>query len=212
VGGVLGDPRLALAEIDVDVQAAGLGVQAHDVAVAQASQRAARGGLRRAVDRRGDLARRARHAAVGDERDAEPAVHQHAERRGELVQLRHPVRARTLVADHGDVVKVEVTAIERGEEVQLVVEDARGRGHDAMLGGDGGDLHHRAAERALEHADAAVGRERVADGAQAAFIARLPVGRTPRELAGVVEVRLVAIAAEAVAGDGLDARVHEAVI
>ena len=101
------------------------------------------------------------------------AVHQHAERRGQLVQLRHPVRARALVADHGDVVVVELAAVEGGEEVRLVVEDARGRGDHAVLGGDRRDLHDGAAERAVEHADAAVGRERVARGAQDAVVARV---------------------------------------
>ena len=59
-------------------------------------------------------------------------------------------------------VAVELAAVEGGEEVALVVEDARGRGDDAVLGRDGADLHHRAAERAVEHADAAVGGERLA--------------------------------------------------
>ena len=83
----------------------------------------------------------------------------------ELVQLRHPVRARALVAHDRDVVVVELAAVEGGEEVALVVEDARRGGHDAVLGRDRADLHHRAAERAVEHADAAVGRERVAHAA-----------------------------------------------
>ena len=123
-------------QVDVDLEPAGLGVHAHDVAVAQARQRTAGGGLGRAVQRGRDLARGAAHAAVGDERDAVAAVHQHAQRGRELVQLGHAVRARALVADDRDEVAVELAAVERGEEVALVVEDARGRGHDAVLGRD----------------------------------------------------------------------------
>ena len=64
--------------------------------------------LRRDVDRRRHLAGRARHAPVGDERDAVAAVLQHAEERRQLVQLRHAVGARALVADDGDEVAVEL--------------------------------------------------------------------------------------------------------
>ena len=37
------------------------------------------------------------------------------------------------MADDRDVVLIEITAFERREEVQLVVEDARRGGHDAVL-------------------------------------------------------------------------------
>ena len=106
------------------------------------------------------------------------AVLEDAERGDELVQLGHAVGARALVADDRDEVAVEVAAVEGGEEVGLVVEDARRRGDDAVLGGDRGDLHHGAAERAVEHADAAVGRKGLADAAQRAAIrARRDAGR-----------------------------------
>ena len=49
---------------------------------------------------------------VGHERDLEAAVEQHAERRGELVQLRHAVRARALPLDHRDEVAVELAGLE----------------------------------------------------------------------------------------------------
>ena len=63
------------------------------VAVAHPRERAADGGLGRDVDGGRDLAGRAGHPAVGDERDPVAAVLQHAERRGQLVQLGHAVGA-----------------------------------------------------------------------------------------------------------------------
>ena len=62
---------------------------------------------------------------------------------------------------------------------------------------------------AVEHADAAVGRERGAGRPQHAAVARLALGRPPAQLALVVEVRLVAVAPEAVAGDRVDVRVQQ---
>src|SRR3954453_5706899 len=137
VGGVLGDPGLAVVQVDVDLQAAALGVDAHDVPVTQARQRAGGARLGGAVQGGRPLAGRATHAAVGDERHAMSAVHQQAQRRRQLVQLGHPVRPRALVAHDRDDVAVEVAALERRQEVALVVEDARGRGHDAVLGRHG---------------------------------------------------------------------------
>ena len=94
---------------------------------------------------------------------------------------------------------------------RLVVEDARGRGDDAVLGRDRGDLHHRAAERAVEHADAAVGGERVAHAGAGRSSSRVSRGAgRQRSSSALVEVRLVAVAAEAVARDGVDVRVHQA--
>ena len=95
---------LALVEVDADASSAPrLGVHAHDVAVAQRATSgppAAASGVQWIAA--GTLPEAPRHAAVGDERDAVAAVHQHAERGRELVQLGHAVRARALVADDRD--------------------------------------------------------------------------------------------------------------
>ena len=149
--------------VDVEVEQAAVGVDGDQVAVLDPRQRTAERGLRRHVDGGRDLAGRAGHPAVGDDRDLLAAVLEHAERRGELVQLGHPVGGRALVADHRD----EVAAVERAlgegrEEVVLVVEDDRRRGHQPVLGLDRRGLDDRAAQRAGEHPQAAVGRERVA--------------------------------------------------
>ena len=65
-------------------------------------------GLGRDMDRRRHLARGAGHAPVGDQRDLEAAVLQHAEGRRQLVQLRHAVGLRALEAHHGDEVAVQL--------------------------------------------------------------------------------------------------------
>ena len=73
------------------------------------------------------------------------------------------------------------------------------------------DLHHRAAERAVEHADAAVGGEGVAHAGRSTSRRGLSRGAGRQaQLARLVEERLVAVAAEAVARDGVDVRVHQA--
>ena len=54
------------------------------------------------------------------------AVLQHAERRGQLVQLRHAVGARPLEPDHGDDVAIEFAGLEGVHQGALVVEDATG--------------------------------------------------------------------------------------
>ena len=73
-----------------------------------ARQRPAVRGLGREVDGGGDLARGAGHAAVGNQGHLEALVLQHAEGRGQLVQLGHAVGLRTLEADHGDMVALEL--------------------------------------------------------------------------------------------------------
>src|SRR5690606_11545292 len=60
--------RVPLGRVDQHFQHAGLAVQADDVAVADLADRTAARRLRGDVDRRGDLARRAGQAAVGDQR------------------------------------------------------------------------------------------------------------------------------------------------
>ena len=99
--------------------------------------------LGRDVDRRRDLAARARHAPVGDQRDAVAAVLQHAERRGQLVQLGHAVGARALEADHDDHVAVELARLEGRDDRVLVVEHPARRLDRPALGIDRAGLEGR---------------------------------------------------------------------
>ena len=69
------------------------------------------------------------HSAVGDQRDLMATVLEHAERRGELVQLGHAVSARTLEPHHHRAVAVEFARLERVEDFILVGE-AAGRRFD----------------------------------------------------------------------------------
>ena len=91
--------------------------------------RPARRGLRRDVDGRRHLARRAGHAPVGDQRHAEAALLQGAEDRRQRVQLGHAVGLRALEAQHADEIALQRAALERGLHLVLIVEDA-GRGLD----------------------------------------------------------------------------------
>ena len=107
-----------------------------------------------------------RHPAVGDQRDAVPAVLQHAQQRRELVQLGHPVGTRTLVSDDDDDVAVQFAAGERLHDLRLVIEHPSRRGDHPMRRRDRRHLDHRAAEVAPQDAQPAVGGEGVADRAQ----------------------------------------------
>ena len=114
-----------------DVEGVGTRVDSDHVAVLEARERATIGRLRRAVDGGGHLAGGAGHAPVGDERDPVTAALEHAERRRETVQLRHPVGPRALEAHDHDDVAVELVPRKRLEEALLVIEHAGGRLDDA---------------------------------------------------------------------------------
>ncbi len=107
-----------------------------------------------------------RHAAVGDERDLEAAVLQHAEYGRELVQFGHAVRARPLEAHDRDEIAIEFAALERVLDVVLLVEDERRRLDDLAIGGHRRNLDDGAAEVAAERPQAAVGAKRVRHGTQ----------------------------------------------
>ena len=122
-----------------------------------AADRAAAQRLGRDVDRARHLAARAGHAAIGDERDAEAPVLEHAERGRELVQLRHPVGARPLIADDDHHVALQLAALEGVEHLRLVLEHARRGLDNPSLALDGGDLDAGAADIAGEDAHPAIG-------------------------------------------------------
>ena len=86
--GVGGDARGPFGGIDDRVELAGVGAQPDHVAVAHFGQRAAAKRFGARMDRAGDLAARPRHPSVGDERDAEAAILEHAERRRQFCGVR----------------------------------------------------------------------------------------------------------------------------
>ena len=95
------------------------------------------------MDRRRHLARGARQAPVGDQRDAMAAVLQHAERRHQLVQLRHADRLRPLKAHHRDEVAVEFAGPEGRMQLLLAVEHPRRRLDHVPFGRDRRGLDDR---------------------------------------------------------------------
>ena len=105
------------------------------------------------------------------------ALLQHAQRRRELVQLGHAVRLRPLETHHHDHVAIELAAIERRLHLRLVGEHARGRFHDPAIFRHRRDLDRRRAERAVQHAQAAVGAERLGHRTQDRGIAAAFGGR-----------------------------------
>ncbi len=110
-----------------------------------------------------------------------PTIQQHAERRREVVQFRHAVRARPLKPHHGDEIAIEFAALERGNEFFLFVKHDRRRFDDAMRGLDRGSLHHGAAEIAFQQADAAFAIEWIVDGAEDIAVQRFGRALAPEQ-------------------------------
>ena len=109
---------------DVEVEAALLDVEHDLVAVADAASGPPRSLRRDVADHQ--AVRRAREAAVGDQRDlvAEPFAD---ERRGDVQHLAHAGAAGgAFVADHDHVAGLDRARLDGGEAVLLGVEDARG--------------------------------------------------------------------------------------
>ena len=150
--------------IDERGQLAAVGAEPDDVAVAQLGERAAAQRLGADMDRRRNLAAGARHAPVGDQRDLEAAVLQHAERRRQLVQLGHAVGARSLEAHHHHHVAVELAGLERGQHLILVGEDPRRRLDRPARRVDRAGLEGRAAEIACTSRMPPSGRKGLATG------------------------------------------------
>ena len=110
--------------VDQRGQLAAIGAEPDDIAVAQLGERAAAQRLGTDMDRGGDLARRPRHPPVGDQGHLEAPILQHAERRRELVQLRHAIRARALEAHDHDDVAIEFARLERRQHRILIGENS----------------------------------------------------------------------------------------
>ncbi|MNO75928.1 hypothetical protein D3C76_669910 [compost metagenome] len=157
---------------------------------------------------RRDLARGTGHAPVGNQRHLEATVLQHTEERCELVQLGHAVAARALEAHHGDEVALQLAGLERIGQRLLVLEHPRRGLYHLMLRGHGGDFHHPTPQVAFHHPQPALGRERPRHRAQDALVEALQRAFAPDQLA-VVEERLLGVAAQAVARDGVDVFVQQ---
>ena len=99
------------AGVDQRAQLAAIGAETDDIPVAELGERPTAQRLGGDMDRGGDLARRPRHPPVGDQGYLEAPILQHAERRRELVQLRHPIRPRALEAHHHDNVAIEFASL-----------------------------------------------------------------------------------------------------
>ncbi len=190
------------------VDFSGVGVQGDEIAFAHLGDRPAVHRLGRDVNGRGHFAGGARHAPVGHQRHLETALLQHAQRGHELVQFGHAVGRRTLKADDGDEIALELAALEGGEQVVLIVKDEGGRGNHAVFGFDRRDLDDGTPQIARHEFEAAVWGERIGDGPQNVAVERLVVYRAPDELAAI-ESRLLRVARQPGPGHGLHIGVQQ---
>ncbi len=124
------------------------------------------------VDCGRDFARGTRHATIGDQRHPETMILEHAERRRELVQLRHSIRLRSLEAHHHDDIAVELARLERRQHRILIRENSSRSLDRPARRVDCAGLEGRAPEIALDQAHAAVGIEWIACRSQHGFVAR----------------------------------------
>ena len=161
------------------------------------------------MDRGGDLTRRAGHAPVCHQCDLEATVLQDAEERGHLVQFRHAVGAWALEAHHRDKVFFQLASLECIGQVLLVLEHHRRCFDDLVLKGHGRDFHHTTAEVAFHHAQTTFRGERTGHGAQDGFVEAFDGAFAPDQLA-VDQERLLGVAAQALAGHGVDVFVEQA--
>ena len=153
--------RVPFRRIDQRLDRARFRADTDQIAVAQLADRTTAQRFGRQVDRGRHLAARAGHAPIGQQRDLEAAILQHAERRGQLVQFRHAVGARTLEADDDHDIALQFTRLEGAKHIVLVLKDGGGRLGGPTLRIHGAHLHDAAAEIALQQLHAAIGLERV---------------------------------------------------
>ena len=100
-----------------------------------------------------------------------PRSCKHAQRRHELVKLRHAIGLRPLESHHGHDIAIEFASLEGVLQFLLVMKDARRRFDDEAVGGNGRRLDDRAAERAFEHGQTAGRLEGMGGIAEHRFIA-----------------------------------------
>ncbi len=136
------------------------------------------------------------------------AILQRRQGRGELVQLGHAVGTRALAAHHRDEIALQRAGLEGGQQGVLGIEDAR-RGLDAAeFRRDCGNLDHRAAEVALQPAQAAFGIERRGGRAHDVGVARLR-GRIAPAQGQILQIRLHRLPAQAAAVHAGDVLVQQ---
>ena len=191
------------------LQHALLRIQQDHVAGADPAQRPAGQHFRRHMDGGRHLARRARHAAVGHQRDMAAGVLQYAQRWRQRMQFRHAIGARSLEAHHGDEVTVELSFAEVMQERFLRVEHDGGRLDHPVLRLDRRDLDHRAAEIARHQAQTAVRRKWVGRRPHHALVAASRQRIAPDQLV-VDQQRLGRVLAQALAEDGLHVLMQQA--
>ena len=189
--------------VNQDVEFAGNGVEADQVAGTDFGDVAAHQGFWRHVDGGRNLTGRAGHTAVGQQRHFEAAVLQDTQRRGQFVQLGHTVGARALVADNTHKIAFQLAALKRSQHFALVVEHDGGRFDDAAAFAHGRHFNHAASDVTFHQAQTTVRGERVVGFAQDVVVAA-GFGRfAPFEFA-VDEERLFGVVAHTVSDDGID--------
>ena len=197
--------------VNQDVEFAGNGVEADQVAGTDFGDVAAHQGFRRHVDGRRHFAGCAGHTAVSQQRYFEASVLQDAQRRSQFVQFGHTVGARALVADDADKIAFQLAAFKCSQHFALVVEHDGGRFDDATAFAHGGHFNHAATDVAFHQTQTAVRGERVVGFAQDVFIAAGFRGFAPFEFA-VDEERLFGVVAHTVSDDGIDIVVQQACV
>src|ERR1019366_4155163 len=102
-------------------------------------------------------------------------------RGGEAGQLGHAVGGRSLVAQHGHQVAVEVASVESGEEVLLVVENPSRCGDHPMLGLYRGHFDDTTAQVPTHGPQPTIDRERVGCRAQSFLVETVAWAVHPRQ-------------------------------
>ena len=197
--------------VNQDVEFAGNGVEADQVAGTDFGNITTHQGFGGHVDGGWNFAGCAGHTAVGQQRHFETAVLQDAQRRGQFVQLGHTVGARALVADDADEIAFQLAAFKCGQHFALVVEYDGRRFDNTAAFAHGGHFNHAASDIAFHQAQTAVRGERVVGFAQDVVVAAGFGSFAPFEFA-VDEERLFGVVAHAVSDDGIDIVVQQACV
>ena len=202
-------PARELRLVDQNLQPTRQPIDPDHVTVAKLADGAAAGGLRRHMQRRRGLAGSARQPPVRHQRDLETSILQDAQRRHQLVQLRHAVGARALEAHDDDDVAVQFAGAKRLLHFLLRLEHPRGRLDHHARRRKRARLDDGAAQRPLQHAQPARRRKRRRRAAQHALVAAL-FRRGLERHGAVFEPGLDHVIGEALAPDGARVAVQQA--
>ncbi len=168
------------------------------------------GGFGGEVDGGEDVAGGSGETAIGDECDLEAVALDGLEGREELVEFRHAGGVGALEANHYDHIAMELSCVEGGLHCLLAVEDADGAFDDVVVGGEGRGFDDGLPEISLEEAEAAVGFEGSAGGAEDGLVAAGGSYFAPGGVACGVEEGFLCVAVEACSRYGLDVVLEEA--